>query len=139
MVDILEQVEIGRQWGLEEDLWSNNWNQLSGGEIQRVTLAIAVSREPDLLLLDGMLHVTLIPFLPHAPTKHNGQKLEPTSALDPDTTLLVERTLKTLNCLWITHSPEQEKRVSTARLELRKELHTTHDQEGMVRLVFSNI
>ncbi|KAJ3417368.1 hypothetical protein HDV05_004833 [Chytridiales sp. JEL 0842] len=90
-----DPIEIGLDWGLSEDLWTKNFNQLSGGELQRIVLAIAVSREPLVLLLD-----------------------EPTSALDHATTLKVERTLKSMNCIWVTHSPEQEARVSTSRLQL---------------------
>lgn len=44
--------------------------------------------------------------------------LEPTSALDPESTLLVEKTLKSYTCVWITHSPEQSERVSTKTLTL---------------------
>lgn len=44
--------------------------------------------------------------------------LEPTSALDPESTLLVEKTLKGRTCIWITHSPQQESRVATRSLVL---------------------
>ncbi|ORZ25642.1 hypothetical protein BCR42DRAFT_400597 [Absidia repens] len=42
--------------------------------------------------------------------------VEPTSALDPESTLLVEATLKTRTCIWITHNPQQEARVATKSL-----------------------
>ncbi|KAG0235591.1 hypothetical protein BGW42_005030 [Actinomortierella wolfii] len=58
--------------------------------MQRISIAIAVSFQPDVLLLD-----------------------EPSSALDDQSVQLVESTLRQLNCLWITHSPEQAKRIGT--------------------------
>jgi len=54
-----------------------------------------MSREPDVLLLD-----------------------EPTSALDPTNTVLVEKDLTRINCVWVTHSEEQEKRVAKDTVRL---------------------
>jgi ABC-type phosphate transport system ATPase subunit len=93
--------------------------------MQRAALAVALALNPDVLLLDGKEtsfvlwlfsdnHSALIPlsvYPPHPPS-------EPTSALDPDSTLLVEKTLKLYTCVWITHSPEQSERVSTKTLTL---------------------
>ncbi|KAJ3070586.1 hypothetical protein HDU98_006369 [Podochytrium sp. JEL0797] len=45
-------VDIAKKWNVSEDLWRKQWNQLSGGESQRIALAIAVSMDPVLLLLD---------------------------------------------------------------------------------------
>ncbi|RHZ53313.1 hypothetical protein Glove_443g61 [Diversispora epigaea] len=91
-----DPIEISGRWNIPEELWEKNWNQLSGGELQRISLAIALSCRPEILLLD-----------------------EPTSALDPKTCHLVENTLKDHACIMVTHNPEQEKRMSTHRIVLK--------------------
>jgi hypothetical protein len=48
------------------------------------------------------------------------KNIEPTSALDPETCLLVEKSLKDKTCLWISHDPLQEARVASATLTLYK-------------------
>lgn len=92
--------EIGEAWGIEPDLWARNWINLSGGEGQRILLAAALAlNSAEVLLLD-----------------------EPTSALDSETSRLVEEflvnairssTLSVKAVVWITHSPEQSRRVGT--------------------------
>ncbi|KAJ2972360.1 hypothetical protein NUW54_g12286 [Trametes sanguinea] len=87
-------------WGIQRELWDRSWANLSGGEAQRIVLAIAVSLDTaEVLLLD-----------------------EPTSALDSETSLKVEKHLvaevkspdsKLKAIVWITHSPEQGERVGT--------------------------
>ncbi|KAI6022690.1 P-loop containing nucleoside triphosphate hydrolase protein [Pisolithus marmoratus] len=105
--DLTYPIEVANAWGIDEGLWDRNWSNLSGGESQRIALAIAVGlNTAEVLLLD-----------------------EPTSALDPQSTTLVEHfifdELKSAESelkaiIWITHSEEQARRVGT------RFLHITH-------------
>lgn len=53
-------IRIAEEWGIEEDLWDRNWSSLSGGESQRIALAVAVGLQgAEVLLLDGtLLHIS---------------------------------------------------------------------------------
>ncbi|CAE6476344.1 unnamed protein product [Rhizoctonia solani] len=97
--DYHDPFQLAKEWGLADDVWDREWATLSGGEAQRVLLAIAAGlRGTEILLLD-----------------------EPTSALDSETSALVEKTLTGLPksgasvkaIVWITHSHEQSERVGT--------------------------
>ncbi|KAG9066934.1 hypothetical protein KI688_012846 [Linnemannia hyalina] len=86
-----DPVQIALDWGIRPHLWHKKWNTLSGGEMQRISLAIGCSFRPEILLLD-----------------------EPTSALDEISCEKVEKTLGQLNCLWVTHNPQQAHRINSA-------------------------
>ncbi|THH19306.1 hypothetical protein EW146_g1827 [Bondarzewia mesenterica] len=103
-VDLHRAIDIASSWGVEEEMWDRAWNTLSGGEAQRIALAIGFGLGSAILLLD-----------------------EPTSALDATTSDKVERTLieevkspeSPLKAIvWITHSEEQATRVGTRFLHL---------------------
>lgn len=87
--------ELAERWRLDAALWDREFSELSGGEKQRVLLALAVSRGPRLLVLD-----------------------EPTSALDAETTKLVEQSLEGLSLVWVTHDVAQAERVAQRTLDL---------------------
>ncbi|RSH80927.1 uncharacterized protein EHS24_008356 [Apiotrichum porosum] len=105
--------ELADEWDIDRVLWTRDWGTLSGGESQRIAMAVAVGMGgAEVLLLD-----------------------EPTSALDEVSTKKVERTLLSMlppaprgasagsdiprrgngpkALIWITHSPEQSERVGT--------------------------
>jgi putative ABC transport system ATP-binding protein len=89
--------------GLDAALLDRDAAMLSGGERQRVTIARALLREPQALLLD-----------------------EPTSALDPPNALLVVdaicrlRDSRGLTVVSVTHTPELVRRLGGALLYLVK-------------------
>ena len=85
-VDNTRLKELFSEVGLDEELLERFPPELSGGQLQRVVIAMALSNKPKLLLLD-----------------------EPTTALDPDTRVLIIALLKKLQIkeqfkiLFVTH------------------------------------
>jgi ABC-type iron transport system FetAB ATPase subunit len=115
---------IAENWGIEAELWDRPWVSLSGGEAQRMALAIAVGIEgTEVLLLDGEQLST-----PNRAIYHYCSIiLEPTSALDSGSVDVVEKVLKDLPhsdsssvkaVVCITHSEEQAARLATRRLRM---------------------
>ena len=103
-LDTLEQessrqrfLDFLEQMGLENSIIERQWTTLSGGEAQRVSLAIAICLNPDVLLLD-----------------------ESTSALDISTCKQVEKVLvdSGVPIVIVTHSQDQLERFCTHRMDL---------------------
>ncbi len=85
-IEIKNVVKLFDQVGLDKELLDRYPPELSGGQLQRVVVAMALSNKPKLLLLD-----------------------EPTTALDPDTRAVILELLKRLQkelkfrILFVTH------------------------------------
>ncbi|KAF8334002.1 P-loop containing nucleoside triphosphate hydrolase protein [Cantharellus anzutake] len=96
---------IASRWNIDEELWHRKWVTLSGGEAQRIAMAIGLSMQgTEILLLD-----------------------EPTSALDQGSVDSVERYVAELPStdhssikaiIWITHSEDQAKKIATRRIRV---------------------
>lgn len=91
-VDERKVKKLFSQVGLDEDLLERFSPELSGGQLQRIVIAMALESEPKLLLLD-----------------------EPTTALDPKTRVLILDLLKELQkefafkILFVTHDMNSAK------------------------------
>lgn len=90
-------MEIAQEWNISAKTWDQPWNDISGGEAQRLSLAIALSLEPKVLLLD-----------------------ETTSSCDIETTTKIENTLteRKVAIVMVSHSEEQLKRFTTSAIDL---------------------
>lgn len=88
--DPVDLVRMCEKMGIDEATIRKGWNELSGGQAQRASLAISMALGGRVLLLD-----------------------EVTSACDSANTLLVEHAVSESGCavLWVSHDPQQPARV----------------------------
>jgi ABC-type iron transport system FetAB ATPase subunit len=90
--------DLVKDWGMSTAMLDSEWKSLSGGESQRVLVAIALSSVPEggVILCD-----------------------EITSSLDAETTLKVEKSFKdhcrmrSIAGMWISHDPAQQNRMKS--------------------------
>ncbi|KAK4685183.1 UDP-glucose/iron transport system ATP-binding protein, partial [Tremellales sp. Uapishka_1] len=117
----LDPIDLAAEWGIEKPMWNRDWPTLSGGESQRIALAIAVGiGGAEVVLLD-----------------------EPTSALDEETMKKVEKSLLEMlpqqrgihatsgeptrkgtgpkAFVWITHEDAQAQRVGTRTVDITRQ------------------
>ena len=104
--------------GLDRNLLSRNSNELSVGQKQRISIARALTSEPEVLLMD-----------------------EPTSALDPTATHNIENLILDLKSkidltiVFVTHDIEQAKRVGERGMVL---VNGEKIEEGEIPDLFEN-
>ncbi len=104
--------------GLDRNLLSRNSNELSVGQKQRISIARALTSEPEVLLMD-----------------------EPTSALDPTATHNIENLILNLKSqmgltiVFVTHDIEQAKRVGERGMVL---VNGEKIEEGKIPDLFEN-
>jgi ABC-type iron transport system FetAB ATPase subunit len=56
----IDPLELAAEWGIEKTMWKREWGTLSGGEGQRIALAVAVGvGGAEVVLLDGGSTVSL--------------------------------------------------------------------------------
>lgn len=54
-------LQVSKRWGIDSALWRREWATLSGGEAQRMGLAVAVSLgDAEVILLDGQSGICAI-------------------------------------------------------------------------------
>ena len=59
-------MDFAERWGIARDLWDRPWGSLSGGEAQRLSLAIPYGLNcAEVLLLDGARENTMCDGLSH--------------------------------------------------------------------------
>ncbi len=88
-------VQLVKAWGVNQSLLDSEWKTLSGGESQKMLLAVAMASRPKVILLD-----------------------ESTSAMDPVSKICIEASVKEYSAqygmcaIWITHDHIQGERIT---------------------------